>query len=352
MLIDVGKIDPIQVCNMRKAGIETFRFIAILFVVVIHAYPIAQPGGEFLNQLARFAVPYFFVISGYFFFQKVASDSAAGSHYMLMYGSRLTYIYVFWYLIYAYWPLFSPDNWATIAHSGLYDAFSRESSELLTEFKNHLLYYLLAGGRADHLWFLPSLGMAIVFLYISIRMNILGPGFIVAAVLYALALVLEPYSTTPLSVPLHMSGRNGPFFSSIFVFIGALVAKYRVQPSRRLAIAIALIGVAMHFSEVMVLHQLYGVPVQSHNFVLGTLLFGTGVALYAISSDGFGVKYNVYRLGRYTLGIYVIHLLVIDLLKVEKLMPELGILRVALVTTLSLMIAAVLSRFPLVRRVV
>lgn len=337
---------------MKKAGIETFRFIAILFVVVIHAYPISQPGGEFLNQLARFAVPYFFVISGYFFFQKVASDRTASSHYMLMYGSRLTYIYVFWYLIYAYWPLFSPDNWATIARSGFHDAFSRESAELLTEFKNHLLYYLLAGGRADHLWFLPSLGMAIVFLYVSIRLNMLGLGFIIAAVFYALALALEPYSATPLSIPLHMSGRNGPFFSSIFVFIGALAAKYRVQPSRRLAVAITLAGMAMHFSEVTVLHQLYDVPIQSHNFVLGTLLFGTGVALYAISNDSFGVKYNVYRLGRYTLGIYVIHLLVIDLLKVEQLMPKLGIFRVVLVATLSLMVAAVLSRFPLVRRVV
>lgn len=337
---------------MKKAGVETFRFIAILFVIVIHAYPTSQSGGEFLNQLARFAVPYFFVVSGYFFYQKVAPDPSAGSRYLVLYVYRLGYIYVFWYLVYAYWPLFSPDNWGNIAQNGFLKAFYRESSELLTEFQTHMAYYLLAGGRADHLWFLPSLGMAIAFLYLAVRLDTLGAGFLIAMALYVVALALEPYNATPLGIPLSMSGRNGPFFSSIFVFVGALIARYQIKLSRKLAISITFTGLAMHLTEVEILRHLYGFPVQSHNFVLGTLLFGTGVALYAISHDNFGVTCKANHLGRYTLGIYVIHLLVIDILKIEHMMPDSGLFRVILVAALSLMVAMVFSRLPLVRKVV
>ncbi|WP_081367541.1 acyltransferase family protein [Alteromonas mediterranea] len=50
------------------------RVIAILAVIIIHTKPFFLAGnsniGIFLHQVYRFAVPFFFVISGYFLQQE------------------------------------------------------------------------------------------------------------------------------------------------------------------------------------------------------------------------------------------------------------------------------------------
>lgn len=337
---------------MRNAGIETFRFIAILAVVVIHAYPTDRLGGQIANQLARFAVPYFFVISGYLFYRKTTENVDGSFRYLVRYALKLTYIYLFWYLIFAYWPLISPDNWPNIAYHGLAAAFNNETARLLAEFKEHLLYYLLAGGRADHLWFLPSLGMAIALLFISIRLNVVMVGSVFALALYLMALLLDPYNRTAMALPFQMSGRNGPFFSSVFVFMGALIAKYNIRISGRLALTLVLAGALMHLTEVFAIQSLYDIPITSHDFVLGTLVFGIGVAAFAIANEHFGERSGVYRLGGMTLGIYTSHLLIIKWLDSVELMPTLGIAKVSLVTALSIVLIVLLSRTPILRRFV
>lgn len=335
---------------MRKSGIESFRFIAIVAVVVIHVYPSGDLVGGVLNQLARFAVPYFFIISGYFFYRKVTSDVDGSLNYFINYGLKLFYIYVFWYLVYAYWPLLLPTNWSNIAQHGFLYELKHETSLLITEFRSHLLYYVLAGGRAEHLWFLPALGMGIVLLYLGIRLRIFLLAFGFATGLFLLALLLEPYHKSPLAIPLHMSGRNGPFFSSVFVFIGAAIARYDIRMKPVVALLIMLVGASMHLGEVFMLESLYGMPLRTHNYVVGTLLFASGAALYAMARENFGEKLYLHRLGGMTLGIYVSHLLIAQWLYSIDWMPEWGVLRVILVTTLAVLLVALLNRLPVLRK--
>ncbi len=337
---------------MRKAGIESFRFFAILAIVTIHVYPSSDLAGSILNQMSRFAVPFFFIISGYFFYKKVTSNIGESLNYLFKYELKLVYIYLFWYLVFAYWLFYSPDNWVNIVQNGLLFEFQKETLLIWTEFKSHLLYYLLAGGRAEHLWFIPSLGIAIVFLYLSTRLNLFVLGLVFSVFLFAIALLLEPYSKSALALPLHVGGRNGPFFSSIFVFIGAAIAKYNIRTSSRTALLLALSGLVLQLAEAFLIEHLWGIPLKTHNFVISTILFGSGVAMYAMVNEKTGVRYKIDQLGKFTLGIYVSHLLITQLLNSIDLMPATGFARVILVTFLSLIFVMMLARIPLIRKVV
>ncbi|WP_252448917.1 acyltransferase family protein [Enterococcus faecalis] len=50
--------------------LDAFKFIAALSVVGIHTFPSKSILGSDLKILARFSVPFFFIVSGYFLFKK------------------------------------------------------------------------------------------------------------------------------------------------------------------------------------------------------------------------------------------------------------------------------------------
>jgi surface polysaccharide O-acyltransferase-like enzyme len=92
----------------RIQSVDTFRVLAIFAVVVIHTTPFVRDlrtfGTEWdlalvLNQLARFAVPYFFLISGYFWATKIAHASSVRKPTMAMF-KRVAVILFAWSLIY------------------------------------------------------------------------------------------------------------------------------------------------------------------------------------------------------------------------------------------------------------
>ena len=86
-------------------GVDTFRLLAIVGVVAIHTTPALAPAarraGEFdvavvaINQLARFAVPFFFTISGYFWGRKIRAGADIRATTLPMI-SRLLLLYVAW----------------------------------------------------------------------------------------------------------------------------------------------------------------------------------------------------------------------------------------------------------------
>ena len=49
--------------------LDAFKFIAALSVVGIHTFPSKSILGSDLKILARFSVPFFFIVSGYFLFK-------------------------------------------------------------------------------------------------------------------------------------------------------------------------------------------------------------------------------------------------------------------------------------------
>jgi surface polysaccharide O-acyltransferase-like enzyme len=339
---------------MRLVAIDTLRFVAIVAVIVIHVYPAGdgEVVGQVLNQLARFAVPCFFVIAGYFFFKKTTEDKSSGFSYLVKYGFKIIYIYLLWYIIYAYLPLLLPENWESIRQHGFIAEFLNETKLIATELKSHLLFYLLAGGRADHLWFLPSLGMGVFLLYLAIYFNVLILGAIFSFALYVMAILMGPYASSNIGIDIGIGGRNGPFFSSFYVFTGALIAKYSISIPQNKSLIIALVGMVLHLIESFYLGSVYDLPVRFHNFGFATAVFSIGIILYAFAKPSLGSALKLYLLGKYVLGIYVSHYLFITLFYSTENMPTSGLFRVALITLVSLGFVMIASRIPLARYLV
>ena len=103
--------------------------------------------------------------------------------------------------------------------------------------------------------------------------------------------------------------RNGPFFSTLFVFIAVALANKEL-PRKNFAVALLAGGFALHLIEAILLREFYGSPISSHNALLGTVAFGTGAFLLAMRYPEFGKSTVWPRVGRLVLGVYAFHVLV------------------------------------------
>ena len=93
----------------RIQSVDAIRVLAIVSVIVIHTAPFqTQPllgEGELyaaiiINQVARFAVPFFFILSGYFWALKFSNDSMVIQP-TLKVIKRIALIFIAWSLIYS-----------------------------------------------------------------------------------------------------------------------------------------------------------------------------------------------------------------------------------------------------------
>ena len=100
---------------MRISSIECGRVLAILAVMLIHISPFANPFDPtlwsdpkyvylagFINQITRFAVPFFFLCSGYFLQPKLSSRAPLGM--ALRYCRPLLILWLAWSALYAVIP--------------------------------------------------------------------------------------------------------------------------------------------------------------------------------------------------------------------------------------------------------
>lgn len=338
---------------MRNASIDTFRFIAIIFVVLGH---VSMDGGDYfgiiITQSANFTVAFFFIVSGYFIYKHASGDVDNVYKYIIKYDLRLIIIYLFWYFIYMFLPFISPDVWDNIAQNGLIEPFHDWFAQFIGKASTHLINYTIVGGYGYHLWFFHALVMASILLAISIKYNILNYGFIFSIVLYIVGLLLGPYKETYLGIPIGIDPRDGPFSSSIFVFIGALLYKHKLKISIKTALLIAATGFIIVLLEVLIIRKYYGIYDKYYDFVTGTIPYATGIAFVAIAKNNIGVKYHINSLAKYTLGIYVSHVLVLNLLMAFDIWPEFNIFKLILTVFVSILVTKVFLTVPPLRRFV
>lgn len=291
---------------MRIASIDLFRVIAILGVIVIHVNPFTYQvfgGGAahvvelVFSRAGRIGVPYFFIIAGYFFGQRVQQGEDPIGLFV-RYGRRLGILFVVWSVFYLIVPCYP----IKLFHEG-YAAF--EATKLDWCLKHP--YLLLLQGTKPHLWFLPALISALAILSLCLRRSARVSFAMIAIALYVVGLLTGPYLHTPAGLDFNIDPRNGPFFSTLFVFIGWSLATtpFRLRTSTALAVMIAGgVGFALELSAIP---WIFGKPPKIDD--LGVLLipYAVGFALLAINNPHVGAGTVWPRIGRYVLGIYAVH---------------------------------------------
>ncbi|MDR9827710.1 acyltransferase family protein [Vibrio sp. FNV 38] len=289
----------------KIASLELGRVIAIIAVIAIHSqlmtdYPLLndQPWlGNLINQLSRFAVPFFFITSGYFLQPKLSSDPINTA---LRYCKPLLYIWLVWTII----CLLMPFNLHVLSEQG----WLVERSGYWNYLAQSPINSLLEGGLV-HLWFLPSLIFAVAIIAIIEHINQSKWLVIFAVILYLYGVLAGSYqSLTEFSAPFFT--RNGPFFSLLMVVIGYAIRLNTFSLTATQARTLLLFGLVGHIGEAYALTQ-FGIDFRVHDFLFSTPLWAAGVFLYLMAKPNLGNSPIIFSLANMTSGIYVTHLLIV-----------------------------------------
>jgi len=309
----------------RNSSIDSIRTFAVFAVILIHTYPFLTFSGKIetylcllINQASRFAVPFFFIIAGYLWGNKLKSTELSG-HMFAKYFLRVGMVFIFWCAVYVLVPNYNhvPDYLPIIKQFGL-DGFLKVTyKRLIYYYENPVTFFFQ--GTEIHLWYLTALLSAVSISAIFIKLNLRKFLIPFSTLLYAVGLMAGSYAATPIGFSMEFNTRNGPFFSTLLFAAGLYLSETNRTFSVRHALSLIIIGFTLHMFEVWLLLSRYKIIPIQHDYLIGTLPFSLGFALLALSKPNLGGKNILSKIGIYTLGIYAIHLVFINLLHPLKM---------------------------------
>jgi len=341
----------------RIESVDTFRFFAVLAIIIIHTTafsPDVSSHNQFYiyayiisDQLSRFAVPFFFIIAGYFWGLKIDKNEDFIKVSLKM-SKRIIVIFVAWSLIYLL-----PLNLNIIAAVGIQESINLTYLHTIDLIQHPLT--LIMQGTKVHLWFLIGILSALLISTFFIYIKNLPMLVIVAIGLYFFGVLAKAYSDTPIGIDINFNTRNGPFFSTILFVTGYLISQRKPTLYwMKYGIWIFSFGCMLHFTEIFTLWVMFGTW-PKHDFVFGTYFMGLGVALVALSNHQILQYKGLSKIGHISLGIYAVHYIFVDLLlPIDKASDNIiwEISFIILVFLLSLMATMLLAKNKYTRKIV
>lgn len=274
---------------MKNTGIEALRILALLGVVFIHAntlglFGTAVSAGFVLDEMSRFAVPCFFLISGFLWRPERIADVFGASISIL---KKIGLFFVFWTVFYL-----------VAEFSGLYPvAFGA----------NQLAYLAIpfTGGPGYHLWFLPALIIGSAISWALLRIFGLRKAIWISSVLYAFGVLIGAYGPLfGVKLPTFVY-RNGIFEAPLLLLCGYLMQSARTYVDRGYFLLAAIVGLTTHLVEGVATGRF---PV-GHEYSFGTLPFAIGLfGLFRTWSIPVG------KWGSDVLGAYLVHVFILKIL--------------------------------------
>ena len=303
------------------------RYICAFAVVLVHALPRSEPVPQWavLSEAGCIpAVPFFFISAGYF----LRPHDRSGIRVVLNPVRRLLPIYIFWMSAYFLLLEVIPvRNWSFSVRDWLW------------------------GGTAYHLWFLPALGFALVLVGVGLRFFGFGLTGAVCAALAGVALVRGAYHGV-FDLPGTPSIHTGQLAGPMYVFIGAVLARWPVVVGWRWLAAILALAYASILGEQFFISSWTGEPLNfNHDVLLSVFIMGTAVFLAAMAMPASAAVRGLAVFGQISLGVYAVHLFVLWLLMpyIGNDSPWLTAMLTCLVFALLTMISLSLQRIPFLR---
>lgn len=300
----------------RNYTIDFIKFWAILAVVVIHTFPANdQLGYFFLDNLSRFAVPFFFAASGYLFSLKVNKHPKSLS-YFKKYIMKILKIYVSWFIFY-----FVYDVLKILVGQENRQAELSKYMDGLTAL--NLLYYG-QGTSGYQLWFVISLVWSIGILYFFFRLNQIPLLLIIGLCLNFLGLFGQSYSIFD-ELPVSTT-RAALFVSLFYTTLGFWLASNKTLGnfnSKRYFSLFCFFTIL----QIVEGHWLEkGLDAKHGEYFFSTIFLTLFLFLYVLSNPEIGKGRFITKIGANSLGIYAIHVIFIDLIDMvfEKIGLEQG----------------------------
>lgn len=336
---------------MRISSIECGRVVAIMAVMTIHLSPFSNPFdptlwndalylwlGGIINQLCRFAVPLFFLCAGYFLQPALVAGNPMAV--ALRYCRPLLGLWLVWSLIY----LLIPFNPLAAIEQGYLPAMASQWQMQLGDPLN--AWWV---GGMIHLWFLPALMLAVLLQALCHRIGLPRLALVLGVLLYLLALLGGSYGQPLLGGEWALLTRNGPFFSSIFVALGAELRFRAWQPDARRSALLLGVGMGIYALEAWGLLYFANVPLSRHDFLLGSLPWGLGLFGLLLANPGWGRGSWLERQAPRVLGLYCLHMMLVVWLMIFGPLGKLlwwELMKVPVLITLSLLAYRLLAATP------
>jgi len=318
--------------TQRINSIDSLRYIAIFFVILIHCFPASGTLKFVVDELARFAVPYFFIVSGFFLGLKLVKTDK--NNIYLKFAYHIAKLYLFWTAIY----FLNPDM-KQIHQIGLIASYIYKAKE----FFGTGIVNIFSIGISYHFWFFNSLIFTVLF-FMIFKLKYLKWFISISLILYALGVLGGAYSHTTIGLHFGFNTRQFIFFSSLPFAVGIYIASCGLRISDRWALAIFLSGLAFHFIEGIAL------GLQMNDYVFSTVLMGIGLFFIALNNRTWLNSARLASLGQLAFGIYAIHVLIAHRLNMiiehyEKLRPFWFIIYPILVLLISTLVIGVLKKY-------
>ncbi|MET0282418.1 MAG: acyltransferase [Steroidobacteraceae bacterium] len=294
----------------RIESVDSLRTIAIFGVIIGHnpnwyVFPMVVTFG--IGQFLRFAVPFFFVVAGFFWAGKFNSRDEIGAATWPM-AKRTALLFLVWSLVYLL-PFHSEGN----AHYEQWNALQITTDNFRYAISDPLRL-LLEGGAAP-LWFLSAQVMVLCICGLMLQRGLDRTLLILAIVLYLVGLAGHTYANTPLGIEGGFIYRRGPFAALLFFVTGYFLRKAESREHwLRWGLLLAVGGIALQSIEVIIIHFNFD-GLSYPDYTIGTYPFGVGMAMMALSNWRLMAVPALVRVGPYVLGIYVSHVLFMDLLR-------------------------------------
>lgn len=291
----------------RNSSVDVLKFICAIYVVTIHS---GFVGNAIIEPYLRCAVPIFFMLSGYFIYNKIVSNDVQR---IAIDARRILKILLISVL--AYTPPLLVDHYLIGIDFG-------------TSYKTiiNTIFFNDTYPVAPHLWYLSAYIYVLVMVVIAMRSQKWLKLQHLSFLLYSIIIVM-----LYLSFVIRGKGLNSVYYRN-FLFeglpyfsFGALLSQYKYKlnkiPKARLYIGICVLVVASYF-EFKILHNN---GIRTDIYIL-TLPMSVAVVIVALRKK-VNSKNMFARLGReYSLPLYIVHFFIANhivyLFKNDKTLVE------------------------------
>lgn len=234
--------------NHKSGAIDQFRLIAAFLVVANHTSPLLTFGedADFIltRIIARIAVPFFLMVSGYFLYKQLESGNKL---YIWSFCKKLVLLYICSIV------LFLPLN----LYAGHYKSEGWGFS---------FLKDLLINGTFYHLWYFPGLILGVLIVVFCMRKIGLRLTFFLSLFLYVIGLFGDSYYGVIKQIPYLESfyntifsisdyTRNGLFMVPLFLTMGMLIYQITKRGSFTKNISLLFLSLVFLIVEGLLLYH-------------------------------------------------------------------------------------------------
>lgn len=261
-VLDKQKINRSQDNNMQRKSlncVDLMKFIFALLIVALHKNPLTSINLNvnffIVNYIARLAVPFYFIASGYFLFRKTSYEEIDIS-IVFKYAWRIYKLYLVWTLLYMY-PIIK--NQILTDSNGIFHG-------IVVWIRDFVF-----SGSFFHLWYLNATVFAVLLVGILIKNKIKIKNIImIAGIFYIIGLFEQAYFGLILPLEKYegiwsllkvlqkviVTTRNGLFEGFLFISLGMFLAYKPIKLKMKKAYGLFIISMISLFIEIIVIKHL------------------------------------------------------------------------------------------------